>query len=403
MRCESCAYRTEPQGVLRKKGQLEGELPDTLEGGCPKCLESNDVQRLGDMHRVDGDEQAIEMLAYPDGYLCIVAPYALPGVEAGFLYEDKWPYRLRSYPSAFLPRFRHPFRIVGPAVTDLIWWNLTATDMMMRLVLERMVQTSPFTVFPEDGLFDARGARFEASDENGWKAFYRGDSPPVVTMMGGDPGIPAAWNPIYQAARNALTAHSGRADFGLSDTQSRDIPASSVALQVRQEEIPVEHFKKRYQRLRGIVAGLYYDMMRAVYPAERLHRLFGPDAEEAVRALAASDMPNFDFFFDTTPDIKPQDQSQAAALELLMTTMESRPWAVELVQQAHHISPSMVRKAQAKFRDYQQQVAAQAAQQIPGAGGQPPGPGGPQQTRESPSAMVERLMAGMGSTTGVGG
>lgn len=394
MRCKSCGYRSESQEALQDKGKLEGDLPEELPGGCPECLDDRDVSKVGDMFRIDGEEQTLEMLAYPRGYLCVLAPYALPGEEA-FLYEDQWPFKLRSYPCAFLPRFRHPFRIVGPSLTDLVWWNQISTDMMMRLALERMVSSAPAWLLPMDGLEDARGARFEMSDENGWKAFYAGEAPPSVTMIGGDDTIPAAWNYIYNAAKNALSAHSGRADFGLTDQQSRNIPASSVALQVRQEEIPIEHYKRRYKRQRGLLIGVYYDMMRAVYPSERLYRLLGEDAAEVVRALAASDLPNFDFHFDTTPDFRPQDEAQGKALELLLATMEARPWAVDLVAHVNKFSPSLVRKARQNFAQHQQQMAAAQASAAGMQGGLTPSGAGAQGVQQSPSGMVEDLLAGM--------
>lgn len=398
MRCKSCGYRSESQSMLQSKGKLEGDLPEELQGGCPECIDSREIDKLGDMERIDGEESRIEMLAYPRGYMCILAPYALPGVE-DFLYEGPWPFKLRSYPCTFLPRFRHPFKIVGPSLASITGWNQIATDMLMRLALERMVASAPAWLLPSDGLLDARGAVFEMSAENGWKAFYQGDSPPSVTMIGGDDTIPAAWNQTYQAARNALSAHSGRADFGLTDNQSRNIPASSVALQVRQEEIPIEHYKKRYQRQRGLLIGVLYDMMRAVYPAERLYSMFGEgaDAAEIVRAMAISDMPNFNFHFDTTPDFRPQDEAQAKALELLLATMEARPWAVDLVAQVNKFSPSLVRKARQSFQQFQQQqmqaaqAQAQQAQAMGGMGGGAPVAAGQQQ---SPSQMVESLLAG---------
>ncbi len=392
MRCNSCGYRSEPQHMLKSQGKLKGELPEELQGGCPECMDARDPARLGDMVRVDGYETKVEMLAYPKGYLCILAPYALPGVQ-DFLYEGPWPYKLRSYPCTFLPRFRHPFRIVGPSITDLIWWNQIATDMMMRLALERMVTSAPFMVMPRDGLEDAVGRPFENSDENGWKAFYTGDAMPKMAMVGGDPGIPAVWNQTYQAARQALTAHSGRADFALSDDQSRNIPASSVALQVKQEEVPVEHFKRRYQRQRGLLIGVYFDMMRAVYPAERLYRLLGEDGVEAVRALASSDLPNFDFHFDTTPDFLPQDAQKAQSLEMLLQTIETRPYAVDIVAEVNKFSPSIVRKAKERFQQQQEQAAQAQAQ----AAAQAVVPGGPASPApQTGSQMAESLMAGLG-------
>ena len=315
------------------------------------------------------------------------------------LYDGDWPWKLRSYPVMFLSRFRHPFKLFGPSIADLNWWNQIATDMLMRLAIERLLNTAPVWVSPLDGLEDANGNRFEFSDENGWNAYYTGDSIPQVQQVGGEPGIPAAWSPAYQYARAALTSHTGIADFSMEPGQSRDIAASSVSQQIQQEEVPQAHFRRRYMRQRGLFDGVLYDMIRATYPADRIHRLRGKDGADYVRAMAASDLPNYDFRFDSTPDLKPQNDQERAAMEMLIATMEARPWAVDLVADANHFAPSMVRKAKQAFSQFQQQQAAQmqaqaAAQQVGAMG--PQGPPPPADSgQESPSSMVERLLGGL--------
>ena len=400
MRCTSCGYRTETQGLMNKGAKEPQTLPESLPGGCPECIDSTDVTHHGDMVRVDIEEKTVQTLSYPDGRLAILAPFSMEGTGEA-LYEGDWPFKLRSFPCTFMPRFRHPFRIVGPSIADLAWWNQIATDMLMRLALERMLQTAPFWMFPMDGLEDARGNRFEASSENGWQAFYQGQVPPQVQMVGGDTGLPAAWSPIYQSARQSLTGHTGIADFSLSEGQSRDIPAASVQMQVKQEEIPIAHYKRRYQRQRGLLIGVYYDMVRSVFPAERLYRLLGDDAQEAVRALAASDLPNFDFHFDSGPDMRPQDVASSQLLELLLTTIETRPWAVDLIASQNHVSPSLLRKVQQRHADFMQQQAAAQAQATAGAQVQP-GASADATAQESPVASVSRMLAGLGPNQGAG-
>lgn len=405
MRCTSCAYRTETQGVLPPNDDgTEQSLPDELQNGCPECMQSPDVTKHGNMVRIDGEEAVSQTIAYPDGYLCIMAPYALPGVEE-FLYEGEWPAKLRSYPVAFLPRFRHPFKVCGPSLADLCAWNQTAMDMMMRLVLERMVASEPAPVMPLDAFVDARGQPWERSTERNNGAFYYGDHMPMTGMIGGDPGIPAVWSQVISIGRQSLTGSEGIADFGLAEGQSRDIPAQSVALQVRQEEIPLADFKRRYNRQRGLLTDVLYDWMRAVYPAEVLAQIAGTDEADQVRAVAISDLPNMSFRYDTSPAMEPQDAVASAATDKLIATIEARPWAVNLVAHQNKIAPALVRKAQNDFQAWQaQQMAAQsqaaAAQAAAGAtagGSAPASPGASPQSGEQPSAMVERLLGSIGS------
>jgi len=397
MRCHSCGYRSATQDDLKKADKIAGELPEFLEGGCPECMaavEQDPTLQLqpgfGDLARVDGEELRKELLAYPEGRLTIIAPYS--GLRIP-LYDDSWPMKLRSFPAMFLSRFRHPFKMFGPSLADLNWWNQIATDMLMRLSIERLLNTAPVWVSPLDGLEDANGNRFEFSDENGWNAYYTGDSLPPIQQIGGDPGIPAAWSQSYQFARAALTSHTGIADFSMEPGQSRDIAASSVSQQIQQEEVPQAHFRRRYQRQRGLLVGVLYDMIRATYPPERVLRLRGADGRDYLRQMAASDMPNYDFRFDSSPDLKPQDELARGATEMLLATMETRPWAVDLVAQANHFSPSIVRKAKQAFEQFQQQMAAQVQPPMPGGDAPPAAPGAPQE--ESPSSMVERLLGGL--------
>jgi hypothetical protein len=448
MRCTSCGYRTATQEQMGQNGQPQ-DLPEELGNSCPECMASPDSKLHGNMIRIDGEERTVEMLKYPKGYLCIFAPFALPGVE-DFLYEGPWPWKLRSYPCALVQRFRHPFKIIGPSLSDLLSWNQSATDMMMRMVLERMVVSEPAPLMPEDAIFDSQGMPWETSSNRTNGAFYRGMTMPATAMIGGDPGIPQMWPLIMNAARSMLTASEGIADFSLTEGQTRNIPAQSVALQVRQEEIPLADLRKRYHRERGKYTGVRYDMMKAIYSPDRLYAIAGRDESDQVQQVAITDLPNFSFRYDAGPTMEPQDEVASAATQLLIGTIEQRPWAVELVASANKIAPSLVRKAMNDYKTWQSQQgappvpieppallqaiaslakagiqlspnqieAALAAAQLPppngppimptpnaaapaaaagSAGGSVSTPPGTSPQNEQPSSMVEKLLSSIGS------
>jgi len=398
LRCTTCNYRTESQSVM---GQ---ELPDALEASCPRCMDSPDPTLTGDMERVDFMEQSREMLAYPEGKVCVIAPFA--GVS-DYLYEGPPQFKLRSFPVMFLSRFMHPFYTTGPGIGMLAWYNQTATDMLMRLALERIVDSAPRWMTPDDGIDDVNGLPYTFAPDNGNIMIYRtSDGAPNVQFLGGEAGIPQAWGSVIGVGRASLTGHTGIADFSLSEGQSRDIPASSVALQVQQEEVPVAHFKRRYQRQRSILMGVYYDMLRATRPWQDLYRTIGPDGLDKVQAVAAGDLPNFDFHYSDSPDFSPKDQARAAGLNLVMQAIVNAPWSVDLIADANKVPPSIVRRAKFAFQQYQQQQAQAALNQLaggaaPGMGqpqpGQPAGSGGQQ---EPSSAVVARLLDGLRSTQG---
>lgn len=403
MRCTCCGYRSEAQGSLPPNDDGSSqELPEVLENGCPECMGNTDISRHGDMVRVDGVEHTAEMLRYPDGLVSVLAPMALPGVE-GFLYRGEWPHEMRSYPCVFLPRFRHPFRVTGPSLADLTAWNQIATDMLMRIVLERMVAIEPAPVLPWDVFVDARGNPWEFSTERSLGAFYTGTMMPQTGMLGVDPGIPSAWSPVYNAARNALTSSQGIADFSFSEGQSRDIPAQSAAIQVRQEEIPSADYRRRYEHQRSILTGVYYDMKRSISPGESLARIAAHDGTEHVRAVAIGDLPNFSFRFSSEPDMRPQDNAERAATDALIQTIEQRPWAVDIVAQRNKISPALVRKAQQDFKRWndEQAAAQRAAAQAQGGSALQPGGAMPQDAaQEAPSSVAGRLLEMAGPQQG---
>ena len=360
MRCASCGYRTELQGKLAQ------QLPDVLEGGCPECQ--------GDLHRVDGADQVATTLAYPRGKMCIVAPYS------GFnqhLFEDGWQFQTRSFPAMMLSRWRHPWCAVGPSLASKNGWNQIATDMVMRVGLERLVQSASYWRMPIDGYVDDRNQPFTMSDENGTVMFYDADTPPGVVDMIDGAQVPGAWSGVYQTASSVLNATLKSADWNLAPDQSHDIPASSVALQVHQQEVPLKHYQKRYMRQRGLFLGVYYDMIRATYTMERIYRLRGPDGLDTVRALAAADMPNFDFYLSDSPDVSPTSEADQKAVETLIQAIQSAPWAVDLIAQVNNFSPALVRKAKQSFATFQQEQAqAQAAAVLPTQGGAVPQSGG---------------------------
>ncbi len=197
----------------------------------------------------------------------------------------------------------------------------------------------------------------------------------AVQLLEGS-GIPASWSPVYRATREGLLSHQGIADFGLGPDQSRDIAASSVSQQIQQQEIPQAHYQRRIAREKARFLGIVYDYIRATYPAERVMRLRGPDGADAVRALDAATMPNFDFVLMDTPDFTAMDEAKAKGLQQLMAAAQEGPEMLELAASVYHIPPSLVRRFQ---RAAEARMARAAAMPTPAANGSMgPGAGNPE-------------------------
>lgn len=385
--CASCGWKSPTQG---ESGETYSETHD----GCFKCGH-------GTVHRIDAEEVVDEIRAYPDGRLTIVS------LESGVdkpVYEGAWPFRCRSYPYFHLQRYRHPLKTVGPSIASQHWWNQLALDIHFRMALEREVHSQPYWMLPADGLNDAFGERFEMSEEQGQHMFYDGESPPSVQLIEGT-GIPNSWNVLHAAMSSGLVSHNGVADIGLGPTQSRDIAARSLELQVQQQEIPIAHFQRRYQRELGRVLGCYFDAIQDTYPDERVLRLKGKDGADAVRKLRAADLPNFDFVVSAAPDFTGLDEKKAKGFEMLRQIAIETPQFLDVAAKVHKVPPSLVREMREAIKR-QQEDASQAmeAQAQPGAmpQGTPPEAGGMQYGSQqgSPAASVESLLAQLGMPQG---
>lgn len=352
--CGTCGWQSDPEAA-------SGVAYEEAEA-CPHCGAIAERQ--------DAVEDETAIWGYPDIRLQIVAPYA--GVEE-FLYDSHAPIPARSFPFFFVTRTRHPFKPFGPGIVDWNWWNQVCADLVMTLAIERLMASAPVWSVPVDGVFDAMGERWEFSDEQGPVMFRDSNTPAGAVQLLEGSGIPASWSPVYRATREALLSHQGIADFGLGPEQSRDIAASSVSQQIQQQEIPQAHYQRRIAREKARFFGIVYDYIRATYPPERVMRLRGPDGADAVRALDASAMPNFDFVLMDAPDFTALDEAKAKGLQQLMSAAQEGPEMLELVASVYHIPPSLVRRFQRAAEARQaraEQAAASAANgaMVPGAG-----------------------------------
>lgn len=399
MGCPHCGWKSPTQGDAGM------EFPESHDS-CFKC-------GVGPVHRIDAEEVVDEIRAYPDGRLTIVS---LEGSGDEAVYEGAWPFRCRSYPYFHLQRYRHPLKTVGPSIASQHWWNQLALDLHYRIALERELTSQPYWMLPSDGLNDAFGERFEMSEENGQHMFYDGEAPPSVQLIEGT-GIPNNWSVLQSAMSAGLVSHNGIADVGIGPTQSRDIAARSLELQVQQQEIPIAHFQRRYQRELGRLFSCYFDAIRETYPDARVLRLKGKDGADAVRKLRAADLPNFDFVVSAAPDFTGLDEKRAKGFEMLRQIAIETPQFLDVAAKVHKVPPSLVREMREAIKR-EQEDAARAQEQAAAAqsemqsqpqpdtgamGGQfPPDMAGGQygSQQDNPAASVDALLGSLGFAQG---
>lgn len=387
MACK-CGWRSDRQASLAD-GQV---YPEDMV--CPECGQV--------ATRIDGTQRVDKILEYPDGRLSVIAPY---GQNDGFVYEGDWEVPTPNYPIVFLSRFRHPTRPYGPSLADLNW-NQIALDMVMRTALERMMVSASYWMLPADTLEDAWGQPWQFSDENGFSMYYRGTAAPSVQLLEGT-GIPNSWGAIYSQARNALVDKTGIADFGMGPDQSRNIPASSAALQVQQQEIPTNHYKHIAQKSKGWAYELTYRYMQAVFPDERTARVKDTNGIDRVQNVRPSALPEYQFYCADAPNFRSIQQEEANAFNMVRELIKSDPWALDGAEVVYKLPHSLVQKMKESYARYLEGMQGGTPAGMPpvtgpaGAGApKPPGlPGAPTPSAngmEPASAMVERLLGSMG-------
>jgi len=392
LQCPDCHWRSGTQDELATDMEDDAlQLPETAVGPCPQCGSTSGLKRQ------DAEVMERSVKGYPRFNVTVVCPYSGP---KECIFDDEPEIAYRSYPFMHLTRFRHPTRPVGPSLASLNGWNQVCVDLIMTLAVERLMDSAPIWSVPDDGVTDIFGQSFEFTDENG-RVLKR--EPQIgagqIELLEGT-GIPSTWPAVYANAMNALTSRTGITDFGLGESQSRDIPAGSVMQQIQQQEIPLGHYMKRIAREIARAYGLIFDALRETDSPEKLNRLRQADGSYYMTAYPLMDLPNFDFYLDTDDEPTALDDKKIKGTEMLLSTIETRPWALELVADLHHIPQSQVRKVRrllaaqppANAADPAAAgVAPDGAQGNPGAQAAPEAAGQP-----APQDMVAQLIASLG-------
>ncbi len=398
VQCPGCGWKSDTQAALNEQlddGEEPIDLPEYSAGPCPECGHADGLERI------DAEVVERQVRGYPKLQLTIIAPFSGP---PECIYDDEPELAYRTFPFMHITRFRHPNKPVGPSIASLNWWNQMCVDLIMTVAVERLMESAPMWSIPDDGVTDIFGQRFEFTTNNG-RVLLRDPSVPTgaIELIEGT-GVPGAWSAIYANAMNALTSKTGITDFGLGQSQSRDIPEGSVEAQVQQQEIPLAHYQRRVDREIGRSYGVIYDGVRETDTPEKLNRLHGADGQAFITAYRLADLPNYDFYLEDEPTESGLTDMQEKSMNAILSTIEQRPWAIDIVAEVTHASPSVVRRAKAIIAQRQEQAAAEQGHPAPepdGDEGQPGGEAAAPGQQQEPAAgdMVEELLASMGASS----
>lgn len=340
-----CGFRTPSQAELIESGKIQTELPEVLEAGCEQCG--------GNLARVDARSTAEEVFAYPRGKrLCVVAPYApAPDAEKP-LYNGKWPVpAARSFPGLFLTAYVRTGDPVPPCDTDLMWDQQVAADQLRTAAVDRVLEHRNYWIMPRTGMVDFRGQRFEFRDDQFNVMFRDGSTnsmgPQAVELKNGT-GLDPAFNVAFGVVQQALTSYRGIDDLGITEENSKNIAASTVAQLDKMKSKATEHFNRRKNRALGKFYGVVWDYIRALYTPGKLARLRLGDVDLIAR-LEGDDLPNYDFWIEDTPAWTGVEKAKAEAGNALLAIAETKPYLLEIYAEINEFPRSVVRKIQRKL------------------------------------------------------
>jgi hypothetical protein len=376
MICDSgCGYQspTQSQAGGEYPEQVLPRAPEELGGGCPTCG--------GSMTRVDERTVSKTEQAQRNGKrLVITAPYQISG-EAKPIYDGDWPIpNARSFPGCFLTEYQEPGYPVGKCEVDLAWTTQFADDQLATLAIRRVFEYRTYWEIPKAGIEDQDENRFAFKDDD-WIMIRNqtaANAPFDLSVRTHDAiGLDPQFMNVYQMNRQKLLSTRPKADFGITEESSKDIPVGTVQTLERQAEIATEHFNRRFRRSLSKFYGVAYDYMRATISPEQIARIRMDGSDMAMQGLTGEDLPDYDFWIEDSPQFSGIDKDKANGWNQAIQVAQQSPEFLESYGKFHNVQPSIIRSLEEASAAQQQRMQQQQEQQAQAMqGGIPPEMGG---------------------------
>ena len=298
LRCSTCGMTDNSQ---------EGSSLPPSGGMCQQC-------GFGEMDRVDREIDTEEVLSYPHGRLTICAPFS-DDLE---LYDDNWPYKIRTVPYGVLHGYPHPLEQIGQSDTSYDWSLQLIADALLRQAYEQMSENRDLIISPVDGLVDAENEPWQFADTQGRLAYWTGQGMPNVMHFQGS-GIPNGWTQIFGQVQSVLMRDMGTDDINMEAGNTKNIPVGTIQAMQATGEVPVEHHKRRLWRAESLVLSVWLDMIRDTWTQKRIMRLSPENGQEMFAEITGSDIPNADILVTAAPAIGSADEQEIRALQQILS------------------------------------------------------------------------------------
>ena len=274
------------------------------------------------------DEDERDLYRYPEGYLCIVAPFyegQEPLDESGWLpgaVNDR--VRLRSFPYTEFCPYLHPEKRAGLADGELNHSLQVIDNASWRAAWEQMRQASSIMVAPFGGLFSADRRAFELTDQP-FQIAYTNDAVTgerIKFFQG--PGMNSAM-PAFRSILNQQWSFIGTGDITMPAERSRDIAVGTIQAMQQSGDLPVQLHRQVLTSDEAIEYGIVLDYERAYRSDKELVQWVTDTGELGAAYVSGADLIDVNVNLTASPDWRAASADRIQALAQFVGQMQNTP------------------------------------------------------------------------------
>ena len=330
---------------------------------CPNCGKAPFLEA--------SEEQDVDYFEkFPDGRLVIVAPNSKDeNGDPVVLYDDAWPYKMRSFPYAHYRCYEDPIEQEGQSDTSIHWWSILILNGLRRFGWEQMRRNVDLMVAIKDSFQDAQGRPWTFNDLHGQVAYTRD----LAGMQGmrhiQGSGISPALIPFHQMMLAPFKGALGTEDLALTEPQSKDIPVGTVKQLARSGNIPIRQHREIIDEEDSIFFGCTLDLLVQCWGPQRAVDVLGQDGVYKLKMLKQTALASHKVIISASPKLSAIRAEEITNFRMWTQSMAEDPAAGILIAKLANIPMGLV-------REYLKNKAAQPVSPVAGPGAPAGAPAG---------------------------
>lgn len=316
------------------------------------------------------DERELEL--YPEGSLCIVAPY-YGGKK--LLWEGSWmpdavnaDVRMRSFPFMEFCPYLHPLRRAGKSDGEMNHSLQVIDNASMRAAWEQMRTASAIMTVMRGSLFDANNRQFEM-DDRPFQIAYAADRMALDGIkVHQAPGMNSAM-PAFRSMLDRQWSYIGTGDIAMPADRSRDVAVGTIEAMQKMGDLPVQMHRDLLNTQESIAYGIVLDFIRAYMDDATLVQWVTDKGELASVRVRGADLVDANVVLSAAPDWRALDSDRIQAVAQFVGQMQQQPLLMAAMAPLAGIPPEGVRAIQAAVAQQMQMMQA-GPQAVPQGAGQ---------------------------------